>query len=264
LENFYDWLKLNEYNNPRKGMKSRWSVKYKKSINCKNPKGFSQKNYCKRKSRGGNYLESNMYFGKEDVNIQQVDRLYDKSDLAVKCVQLYDKITNKNFLTDITTVVPFQQKGLYGLFNSADNRLALGSYDKNRFIFSPEEIQKLADMPTEVLKKYKVPQEILNLIQNNDVQVQVNINDIYNDVNAQVKAKKLDKLSGQLEIIKTLASTIIHEVTHLREYRRKRADMGEMSGEVGPEREEKLFETWFDQSVKNGTLKTALPELFIV
>ena len=25
----------------------RWSIKYKKSINCNRPKGFSQKQYCK-------------------------------------------------------------------------------------------------------------------------------------------------------------------------------------------------------------------------
>ena len=25
----------------------KWSMKYKKSINCKYPKGFSQKQYCK-------------------------------------------------------------------------------------------------------------------------------------------------------------------------------------------------------------------------
>ena len=44
------------YNAPRTGKKKkRWSVKYKKSINCNNPKGFSQKNYCKRKRRGGGY-----------------------------------------------------------------------------------------------------------------------------------------------------------------------------------------------------------------
>jgi hypothetical protein len=44
-----------KYNAPRGKMKSRWSTKYKKSIDCDNPKGFSQKNYCKRKKRGGNY-----------------------------------------------------------------------------------------------------------------------------------------------------------------------------------------------------------------
>ena len=45
-----------KYNKPRSGMKSRWSVKYKKSIDCKNPKGFSQKQYCKRKSRKYKYI----------------------------------------------------------------------------------------------------------------------------------------------------------------------------------------------------------------
>ena len=51
---FYQWLI--EQNKPREGMKSRWSMKYKKSINCSDPKGFSQKNYCKRQKRGGKYL----------------------------------------------------------------------------------------------------------------------------------------------------------------------------------------------------------------
>ena len=38
-----------------KTKKRRWSMKYKKSINCNSPKGFSQKNYCKRKRSGGQY-----------------------------------------------------------------------------------------------------------------------------------------------------------------------------------------------------------------
>jgi hypothetical protein len=48
---------LKESNKPRKGMKSRWSVKYKRSIDCNNPKGFSQKAYCARKRRGGHYKD---------------------------------------------------------------------------------------------------------------------------------------------------------------------------------------------------------------
>jgi quercetin dioxygenase-like cupin family protein len=48
-----------DYNAPREG-KKRWSTKYKKSINCNNPKGFSQKQYCKRKSRGGSYKKSRL------------------------------------------------------------------------------------------------------------------------------------------------------------------------------------------------------------
>ena len=39
----------------RKKRGGKWSKKYKKSINCKRPKGFSQKQYCKygRKKKGG-------------------------------------------------------------------------------------------------------------------------------------------------------------------------------------------------------------------
>jgi hypothetical protein len=45
-----------EYNALRTGkMKKRWSVKHKKSIDCSNVKGFSAKQYCKRKRRGGAY-----------------------------------------------------------------------------------------------------------------------------------------------------------------------------------------------------------------
>lgn len=58
LELTKEFVKLAEgYNKPRKGMKRRWSVKYKKKINCNNPKGFSQKQYCKRKRSGGDYKE---------------------------------------------------------------------------------------------------------------------------------------------------------------------------------------------------------------
>lgn len=35
----------------RKTKKRKWSFKYKRRINCKKPKGFSQKQYCKRKNK---------------------------------------------------------------------------------------------------------------------------------------------------------------------------------------------------------------------
>ena len=49
-----DLVKESGYNKPREG-KKRWSIKQKRGVDCSNPKGFSQKQYCKRKSRGGNY-----------------------------------------------------------------------------------------------------------------------------------------------------------------------------------------------------------------
>ncbi len=54
--NFDEFLiEESKTNKPRKGMKKRWSVKYKKSIDCSNPKGFSQRQFCARKRRGGKY-----------------------------------------------------------------------------------------------------------------------------------------------------------------------------------------------------------------
>jgi len=50
-------LREGKANRPRKGMKSRWSLKYKRSIDCSHPRGFSQTNYCKRRARGGHYSD---------------------------------------------------------------------------------------------------------------------------------------------------------------------------------------------------------------
>ncbi len=52
--NFEEFL-IESYNKPRAGGKKGWPEKYKKSINCSNPKGFSQKQFCKRKKSGGKY-----------------------------------------------------------------------------------------------------------------------------------------------------------------------------------------------------------------
>jgi thiol-disulfide isomerase/thioredoxin len=60
----YDLVKRLEPKYPRtrkyrqKGGK--WSLKYKRSINCKRPKGFSQKNYCARQKRHGKYKASTL------------------------------------------------------------------------------------------------------------------------------------------------------------------------------------------------------------
>ena len=54
------------YNAPRKGMKSRWSTKYKKSINCSNPRGFSQRAHCqaRQKRKSGEKTKSKSPFKK--------------------------------------------------------------------------------------------------------------------------------------------------------------------------------------------------------
>jgi len=40
-------IKKKKNKNKNKKSKKRWSLKYKKSINCKRPRGFSQRQYCK-------------------------------------------------------------------------------------------------------------------------------------------------------------------------------------------------------------------------
>ena len=56
IDSFVEWIESHVKNNRNnKTMKQsggwkkkhRWSMKYKKSINCRRPKGFSQRNYCK-------------------------------------------------------------------------------------------------------------------------------------------------------------------------------------------------------------------------
>ena len=39
--------KINRTNKKTRKTRKRWSLKYKKSINCKRPRGFSQRQYCK-------------------------------------------------------------------------------------------------------------------------------------------------------------------------------------------------------------------------
>jgi hypothetical protein len=44
------FLFFSQYNimaRSKKRIARKWSMKYKKSINCNRPKGFSQKQYCK-------------------------------------------------------------------------------------------------------------------------------------------------------------------------------------------------------------------------
>ena len=56
-------------NEPRENMKSRWSMKYKRKINCSSPKGFSQKNYCKRQKRGGKYKSFKEWLNENELDL---------------------------------------------------------------------------------------------------------------------------------------------------------------------------------------------------
>ena len=251
--NFKEWL--NEYNEPRKGMKSRWSTKYKKNIDCSHPKGFSQKNYCKRKARGGHYLEQSIYAGVEDADAEQLNRVYNKSKLAVKIVQEYDKATNKKYLTDITTIAPISRTGIYGLYNSAENKYVLGSkFNKQKYnTFTQEQLDKMSRLPEDVLRQNKVPEDLIQSIQPTDT-IHVNVLSIYKTFNDLQKAGKISPEEAQINIIREIASTIIHESQHDAERRKT----GKTS-ESGPEAAEHEFNAWFKSNLN--MLKSRFPEL---
>lgn len=61
-------------------MKHRWSIKYKRSINCSSPKGFSQRNYCKRQKRGGKYKSFREWLEHHDNESEHLGDMFNNSD----------------------------------------------------------------------------------------------------------------------------------------------------------------------------------------
>ena len=53
IDSFIEWIKSNTKKGSTIQKGGKWSAKYKKSISCKNPKGFSQRQYCKYGRKGG-------------------------------------------------------------------------------------------------------------------------------------------------------------------------------------------------------------------
>lgn len=77
-----------------------WTKKYKKSINCSSPKGFSQKAHCAGRKKNEGVAE-----GKD------FDRCFDQA------CKLYDQAVNKNLKPKLVQVADFQGDG-----NGADAR----------------------------------------------------------------------------------------------------------------------------------------------
>jgi hypothetical protein len=200
------------------------------------------------------WLNEQSYVGIEDADSSQIERVYKKSRLAVKIVQDYDKQTGNNYLTNITTIAPISKAGIFGLYNSAENKAIIGKpYNQQKFTFSQEELDKMANLPADVLRQNKIPEEIINSIQPTDT-IRINVLNIYDTFNKAQKAGKMSPEEAQINIIREIASTIVHESTHDKERRKS----GKTS-EAGPEAAEQKFSSWFDQNLSS--LKSRYPEL---
>lgn len=175
----------------------------------------------------------NITIGTDNVN-SQIDGLYDKAKYAIKLVQLYVRSspTNKDLLKNISTIAPLNSS-VYGLYNSAENKALISNdirfkFDKN-LIKNNNDIQKL---PYEVIKKH-IPDIDEKQIKPTDV-IRVNVQKIVRELG--------DTPNTVIEI----ASTIVHEATHEKEYR----TTGK-TDETGPKKAESEFKDWVSKNWKN-------------
>ena len=187
------------------------------------------------------WLNEQSYVGIEDADSSQIERIYKKSRLAVKIVQDYDKQTGNNYLTNITTIAPI-------------SRAIIGKpYNQQKFTFSQEEIEKMKSLPEDVLRQHGIPDEVIKSLTPTDT-IHVNVLNIYDTFNKAQKSGKMSPEEAQINIIREIASTIVHESTHDKERRKT----GKTS-EAGPEAAEQKFSSWFDQNLSS--LKSRYPEL---
>lgn len=177
----------------------------------------------------------------------QIDAVYDKAKYAIKLAQEYVKTLNgpeRNLLKNISTVAPLNS-GVYGLYNSAENKAVLGPgvANKIRFEFGADAMRQQANLqrlPAAVIRQY-LPDVDPRQIAPSDV-IHVNVQKIVRDLG--------DSAAAVMEI----ASTIIHEATHEMEYR----TTGK-TDETGPKAAEARFMMW----AKNnwGRFASRIPQL---
>jgi len=188
------------------------------------------------------WLEQNT-LGTEFVDEKQIDLIYDNAKYAVKLVQLYSKMTGQKLLNNISTIAPLSS-GVYGLYNSKENKKVIGptAANKIKFKFGQNIVDKnnLNQIPNVVIKNY-IPDIDINQLKPSVV-IHVNVNKI------------VSELGDSKQAIIEIASTIIHEATHDLEFQ----STGKTS-EIGPRSAEYKFKSWVD---KNWNLITSrIPQL---
>lgn len=150
------------------------------------------------------WLNEQSYAGIEDADSSQIERVYKKSRLAVKIVQDYDKQTGNNYLTNITTIAPISRAGIFGLYNSAENKAIIGKpFNQQKFTFSQEEIEKMKSLPEDVLRQHGIPDEVIKSLTPTDT-IHVNVLNIYDTFNKAQKAGKMSPEEAQINIIRKL------------------------------------------------------------
>lgn len=175
----------------------------------------------------------------------RIDHLYDKAKFSIKIVQLFDKeqwpkvsqmIFGKRIqsglLKNISTIAPLNS-GVYGLYNSKENKKIIGpqAANKIKFKFGSNLIQQnnIQKLPNQVIKQH-IPDIDENQLKASDI-VHVNVQKI------------VKELGDSREAIIEIASTIIHEAVHSLEFQ----NTGK-SDETKTKAVELFFKSWIDQN----------------
>jgi hypothetical protein len=124
-----------------KNKQRKWSSKYKKSINCRKPKGFSQKQYCKygRKKKGGS---ANPGADLSDMSQQELIDLIGNQNNPNDLNMLKDIIQSKNtFDTTGEELIGTTKTGFMAL--KKINKLLNDFLDRHQYIDNEQWTEEL-------------------------------------------------------------------------------------------------------------------------
>ena len=159
--------------------------------------------------------------GTPEVDEQQIDRLYDKSKIAVDLVRQY----NPKLLFNITTIADLAS-GAYGIYSSGENKKLLPQPLEQQLVYYGKVGRHNLDLVPKITIQRYYPDVPADQIKQSDT-IHVNIRRI------------LQESQNDLEAILQIASTIVHEATHEIEF-----ETSGKTSEAGPEAAERQFMNW--------------------
>lgn len=181
-------------------------------------------------------------------NVQSgIDRLYDKAKFAIKIVQIFSKEEwpkvskilfgkqSQNLLANISTIAPLNS-GVYGLYNSRENKKVIGTQAANqiKFKFGNNLIQQnnIQRLPNQVIKQYIPDLDEKQLVPSDVIHVNVQ--------------KIVKELGDSKEAILEIASTIVHEAVHSIEFQNSAGKITDP--EKNTRKAEELFRSWANRN----------------
>jgi len=176
--------------------------------------------------------------GTEDVDASQIESMYGRAKQSVQLARMYDETmpVNQQVLRDVSTIANLATGSAYGIFMSGETSKAIGpDIERDLQLIYPNDPmlgRKVQKLPKATILKI-LQQQKVNLDPKNIVPSDV----IHVDVRRHL-AKYGDSPAAVIEI----ASTIIHEATHVKQFE----DEGHTEDGPGAlvEKAEAAFKNW--------------------